>query len=229
MPRILIDLTDMEWWRGPHAGTQRVAYNIAKNFYLRQNSLELQLRFITFSARDKKYRFTTFDPLYKRVEALNQSGINGDSPAQHSVKARLKSYLDRYAPERVKALLRKPADLLGRSRILLEGYPWKGDADSAEVTFRAQDILLILGKPWDNPDIQTTLGNQRAEVKFRLVQVVYDLIICLYPHLHHPNLFEPYTKNMREAIMNSDLLLPISESSARDLTKFCKQHNLKEQ
>ncbi|EDK72271.1 glycosyl transferase, group 1 [candidate division TM7 genomosp. GTL1] len=94
------------------------------------------------------------------------------------------------------------------------------------IVFKKSDTVLMLGKPWDNPDIQATLTAERKRVHFQLAQVVYDLIICLYPHLHHPSLVEPYTKYMIEAIKHSDLLLPISKSSKRDLIKFAKLHSI---
>jgi glycosyltransferase involved in cell wall biosynthesis len=96
----------------------------------------------------------------------------------------------------------------------------------ASITFHSGDIVLILGKPWDNPDIQRLLIEQKRVQDFKVVQVVYDLIISLYPQLHHPSLFKPYTQNMFDAVTVSDLMIPISKSSERDLKKFCEMLNL---
>ena len=237
MSRILIDLTDLELWNGNHGGTQRVVYNISKYFYLEQESLEQKIEFITFSNQDHSFRITTFDAIYEKVESLRTAAETYDGPQNLSRKARLKYRLRPYVPETIRKS--------GRARqvaikSISVGLRLSKKVNGAKATFKTtpkglskrlvfqqDDVVLILGKSWDNLKIQETLSKQKNMVGFRLVQVVYDLIISLQPQLHHPSLFTPYTQNMFNTIASSDLLLPISKSSERDLKAFCKQLNLK--
>jgi len=74
--------------------------------------------------------------------------------------------------------------------------------------------------------MERALTDAKAAKGFTLAQVVYDLIIPLYPHLHHPTLFKNYTQYVFETIYNSDLLLPISKCTKKDLALFAKTLNL---
>lgn len=234
MKRILIDLTDIEKWSGHHGGIQRVVYGIAKNYYLRQDKLGYEVRFIVFSDPSKTFHFTTFEPIYERAEAFKTSQSSAAAPTTVSLKEKLKDYARRYVPESIRAnesarsIAKKSfkfaAGSLRRAKKMVKNVRVP-QADET-VTFQSSDTVLILGKPWDDLNIQRTLSREKARTGFKLVQVVYDLIISLYPHLHHPTLFEPYTRHMFEAISSSDLMLPISKASARDLRKFCSLLNL---
>lgn len=212
MTRILIDLTDLEKWSGHHGGTQRVVYNIARNFYLSQQSLEQEVVFVSFDEEIKRFRKISFEPILKKVENVTtDTFISYSSPTTPSL---LRVHFRRVLPRSVRQFL--------RDKVLQMSHP-----KQEWVEFTSQDMMLILGKPWDNPDIQITLSRERAQIGFKLAQVVYDLIICLYPHLQNPVLIKPYTDNMIEAIKNSDLLLPISRSTRTDLAKFARLKQLK--
>jgi glycosyltransferase involved in cell wall biosynthesis len=237
MSRILIDLTDLELWNGNHGGTQRVVYNISKYFYLTGESLEQKVEFMAFSDTDDAFHLAGFAGIYEKVESRRAAETYNDSPGL-SRKAKLKHRLRPYIPEAVRKNkqarqvaiksvsigLRLSKQVARRSKTL---RPKSRRSLSGRVVFRPDDIVLILGKPWDNLKIQETLSRQRNAVGFKLVQVVYDLIISLQPQLHHPSLFTAYTQNMFNAVSDSDLLLPISKSSARDLKQFCQALNLK--
>ncbi|MEJ0072820.1 MAG: glycosyltransferase family 1 protein [Candidatus Saccharibacteria bacterium] len=235
MKRILIDLTDLELWAGQHGGTQRVVYGIAKNFYLQRDELGYEVCFVAFSARDKLFYETDFAPIYERVEALKQAASQPASSGGVSLKTRLKYRLRPYVPESVRRnpKARKLAVTSARYgvRVLKAARAKQQQYRTHHVEgkrlqlirFQPTDTVLMLGKPWDNPDIQRRLTEQRGRHGFRLVQLVYDMIIPLNPQLHHPSLFKPYTQHMFEAISASDLLLPISKSTERDVKTFCKR------
>jgi len=234
MRRILIDLTDLELWNGNHGGTQRVVYNISRYFYLAQVSLEQEVEFMTFSDRDGAFHTADFSGIYEKVESHRAATDVYSNPGL-SRKARLKHRLRPYVPEKIRKSKRARQIVIRSASIGLRlskqarRAPKRAKSlskSSERVAFQKDDIVLILGKPWDNLKIQETLSRQRNVVGFKLVQVVYDLIISLQPQLHHPSLFTPYTQNMFNAISDSDLLLPISKSSAQDLKKFCKLLNL---
>lgn len=236
MNRVLIDLTDLELWGGQHGGTQRVVYGIAKNFYSQQQSLGQEIVFITFSARKKTFFRTDFAPIYQRVES-QKSHAKAEAVTQTvSLKRRIKQNASPYVPESLRRneaarhVVVKSLKVAGRVARAARVEPLRQKIAktrlSERIHFQKDDTVLMLGKPWDNLDIQKTLSADKQRVGFKLVQVVYDLIICLQPQLHHTDLFTHYTQHMFEAVSASDMLLPISESSARDLREFCKRLNL---
>jgi glycosyltransferase involved in cell wall biosynthesis len=237
MKRILIDLTDLELWSGHHGGTQRVVYGLAKNFYLKQDSLSYEVQFMHFSAHEKIFRQSDFSLIYDRVESLNTPQIVDATEPGFSRKARLKSNLRPYVPELIRqspaarkfakaslsealAAKQKVKNLSGRINIS------KPLSKTETIIFTSDDIVLISGKPWDDLNIQKVLSREKGKTNFEVLQVVYDLILPLQPHLHHPSLFKPYAQNMFEAVQVSDVMLPISKSSDKDLKVFCKQLNL---
>jgi len=234
MSKVWIDLTDIELWAGHHGGTQRVVYGIAKNFYL-ENSTDV--RFFTYIPTKNDFFETSFKPIYDRVESLkSQKAL--DNAVTISLKSRLKAKLLPYVPlsfrknKLIKARAVKAMHLATKiyrttNNMRLKFKPTTSKGDTLNVAvFNGGDKVLILGKPWDQPGLQTLLDSQKANVNFKVVQVVYDLIISLYPHLHHPTLFDSYTKQMFKMAQSSDLVLPISESSKNDLIQFCQQLNL---
>jgi glycosyltransferase involved in cell wall biosynthesis len=237
MSRILIDLTDLEAWSGLHGGTQRVVYGIAKNYYLNQKSSQQAAVFISYSQRKKAFYKTQFDSIYHRVEAIKAKSATSPKHQIPSTKQRLKYHLRPFVPEAlreheaVRRTINKTLKIAVHTAKALKANPtqfkiFPKNVLSERINFNKNDTVLILGKPWDNPDIQKTLTVEKQETGFKLVQVVYDLIICLQPQLHHPTLFKTYTQHMFEAVSASDIMLPISESSANDLREFCRRLNL---
>lgn len=230
MKRVLIDLTDLELWNGHHGGTQRVVYGIAKNFFAEKDSQEYDVVFIAFSAQNRRFYETSFEPIYKRVEDQKTDNASQDHPRTQPLKTRLKQNIRPYVPESVRKshtarmaatksieVARRTAGFAKRSLVRNRFAP-TGQA----IEFKKDDVVLVLGKPWDNLDIQRTLTAEKTKAGFKLVQVVYDLIIPFHPNLHHPSLFTSYTQHMFEAVTASDLMLPISKSSGNDLKKFCQ-------
>jgi glycosyltransferase involved in cell wall biosynthesis len=239
MNRIWIDLTDIETWSGNHGGTQRVVYGIAKNYYLDQNK---DIHFFAYSPAGNAFYETSFQPIFERVENLKSENTD-ETHAGDSLKQRVKKQLLHHAPayvrnnkklkNNIKLVARKTLAAGRRANAIKEKYAFSvrkkfasDDSVRKPIFFQSNDTVLILGKPWDNLGIQKLLIQQKDENNFKVVQVVYDLIISLYPHLHHPSLFKPYTQNMFDAVTVSDLMIPISKSSERDLIKFCKLVNL---
>ncbi|MBO9578291.1 MAG: glycosyltransferase, partial [Microbacteriaceae bacterium] len=97
------------------------------------------------------------------------------------------------------------------------------EAEPGAAPIAAGDTVLILGKPWDDAGLQARLDAEKATVGFRIVELVYDLVPSLVPHLHHPSLTVPYTRQMFRQAQTSDRLLAISESSRRDYEEFCRR------
>ena len=237
MKRVLIDLTDIEGWEGHHGGTQRVVYGIAKQFFVDQ-SKDFQVEFIAFSSKKNIFYKTSFEPIYRRVESQESAPSSQNSNITISLKSRLKRLVLPYVPEKVRKnkYARKVAkntfsagmSIARKAKHSISGRNLISTSPIAnhQIEFTEKDIVLVLGKPWDNPSMESALINAKADKGFKLVQVVYDLIIPLYPHLHHPTLYKSYTQYIFEAIYGSDLLLPISKCTQKDLEIFAKSLNL---
>jgi glycosyltransferase involved in cell wall biosynthesis len=237
MKRILIDLTDLISWSGNHGGTQRVAYGIAKEYFLLKDNPKQAVEFMVFSTQDKVFYQSSFSEIYDRTEQQKKSAPNNViTQPTVSIRSHIKNRLRPYIPEPIRKnnLVRKVAITsistsmrAGRKgKTMIRRYAARSKRATAflgdPIKFNEEDTVLILGKPWDYPDMEKTLTIEKAKTKFKLVQVIYDLILPLRPQLHHPSLFKPYTQYMFEAIYASDLLLPISKSTDRDLKLFAQ-------
>jgi glycosyltransferase involved in cell wall biosynthesis len=231
--KVWIDLTDIELWAGHHGGTQRVVYGIAKHFYLSENE---EVSFFAYSSAKNAFYETSFEPIYSRVESLkDQTTLSAivDVSLRQRIKARILPYVPQAIRKNkvLKARAKRTVNYaiaqykrLNNIRLKLQPKPIRDTGK--KIVFSDSDIVLMLGKPWDDAGIQSLLDIQKKNADFKLVQVVYDLIISLYPHLHHPSLFDPYTQHMFKVAQSSDLLLPISESSKNDFAEFCNRLNL---
>lgn len=237
MKRILFDLTDLESWHGHHGGTQRVVYGIGKEFYKRADK-GLEVEYIAFSPRDNEFYVTSFAPIYEHTES--QRAVSASQPEQFSMTpgARLKQVIRPYLPERLRkskraratvqkaVCLSKSVTQKARQKIQGKRKSSQTVSNRQKVTFTENDVVLVLGKPWDNPSMEQALTNAKANSGFKLAQFIHDLIIPLYPQLHHPSLYKNFTQYAFEAIYNSDLILSNSRSSEKDARRFAKLLNL---
>lgn len=231
MTRLWIDLTDLERWSGHHGGIQRVVYGIAHQYFLHQDSLDREVAFFSYSSIERDFRQAHFEPIHQRVQGLAAERDHGGPGS------RLGQRISTSMPGRLRRseVFMRGVRKLARSAIRgarytersLGGRRRRGSSTTAAATFHAQDTVLVMGKPWDDLNIQGLLSERKAASGFRLVQIIHDLIPPLQPHLHDPALLKSFTQHMTEAIRASDLMLTVSQSTARDLKTFCEQRNLK--
>jgi len=220
---ILVDLTDLERWDGVHGGTQRVVYGIAKE--LRRGA---DVGFIAYSNGWDRFVETSLDPVVERVERAPDTGTGSQPPAAppRSAAYRLARRLRVLVPRavrgnpRLRAAAYRALQRLRRAAARLRPAPAPAPGPEA-YAFQPDDVVLVLGKPWDEPGLQARLDAEKERVGFRVVELVYDMVIPLQPHLHHPTLFVPYTRQMFLQAQGADRLLAISESTRRDFEAFC--------
>lgn len=229
-----IDLTDIEKWSGQHGGTQRVVYGIAEEYFKEAQKKDEDVRFFVFDESKRSFFVSDFEPIRQRVQAIATS-LAEESQAL-SKKQKIQHYAVEYTPkfirsnDKVRKALFKSAKIayiqMGNvQKRLSELRPVNKASIKSRIIadFKKGDTILVLGKPWDFPAMTPALAELKEVKHLKLVAVVYDLIIPLYPHLHSPKLFKTYTQYMFEIIQAADLLLPISKSTDRDIAKFCKQ------
>ncbi len=229
-PVIWIDLTDLRAWSGHHTGIQRVVYHLAYGYSKRED-----VRFFFYNDARRIFVETQFIPL------TEDPGSSAADMAP-SLKGRLKQKavqtargLAHRAPESWRRAILTPENKnrlrhnYHRGRHFLSKLR-RSTIDRGpvgpEAVFSAGDTVLIMGKAWDYPNLMPDLGVLRRSLHFKLVQVIYDLIPSLHPHLFGPGLFRQYTQHMFEVAANSDGLVAISKSSKRDMERFCKELRL---
>lgn len=205
MVRLLVDVTDLEHRGSAHGGIQRVVYEVSRQL-LSYSYPEMTVWLISFDKDQKQFYRSEYNPLTNGSEAINDSTELIDYSTRRKVK-----------------------------NILRRSMGWGNSIESDTITtpvtrewieFHHTDNVLILGMAWENLDIQRVLTRERLKTHFTLTQIVYDLIIPLHPHLHHPANFAPYSEHMKGVIANSDTLLAISESTKQDTLKFATQHGI---
>ena len=221
-----IDLTDISVWSGHHTGTQRVVYQIAKRYHGKPN-----VKYFVFNPKQNTFHEHSFDGILEQVES---SGLRSDEHVQPAMSrtTRIKHVListykkspeglrKKITPERRKQVKKVYKRL--KHVIIPHKQPYIIPTTPA-LTFSSDDTLLIMGKPWDYPSFIETLRKEKIDNNFKIVQVVYDLIPVFFPHLFGLALFKPYVQHMFETAAISDGLLAISESTKKDMQRFCNE------
>jgi glycosyltransferase involved in cell wall biosynthesis len=225
--RTLIDVTDLETWNGTHGGIQRVVYALTKAYYEESKSANSNIDFIAFDRDEKTFYYADFKRIYNRVEKLDLEIIlHVEQEASGISRPIFAKSLMRLVDEI--AIVKASVLPLRKMKHHFRKNPDRGAELKTKkwVEFSRDDEVLVLGMAWENLDIQMTLTKERHDKHFKLIQLVYDMIICLYPHLHHPDNYKPYMTHMLGVVAESDLLLAISDSTKRDIAIFAKEHQI---
>lgn len=220
MPRIWIDLTDLTHWGGQHGGTQRVVYGIAEALH---RLIPGQVGYVRYVAARDRFVETSIEPIIARANSPihRRSGephrsrvIRTGFRVWHRItkdRPELKlrgHYIARWSVHDLRRARARVRDTIGRQ--------------PSPVAFSADDVFLVLGKPWDDPGLQDRLERDRREVGFSVVELVYDLIPALTP-LHDAGLLPPYARQMFKQAQSSERLIAISESTKHDYEEFCRR------
>ena len=222
--KIWIDLTDLDQWRGPFGGTQRVVFGIAEALSRRDPDA---VRFVAFARRPDRFVEVSLEPIVARtLETASSRPHVVHRPALVRAAQRVWWRTTRNTPEfrtRVKQVVRWA---LADAREVRRRIANARGSRAPSVGFDRDDVILILGKPWDEPRLQTLLDAEKRRTGVRIVELVYDLIPAMMPHLHGAELLPPYARQMFLQAQSSDLLLAISESTRHDYREFCRRLSL---
>lgn len=223
MSKIWIDLSDISVWEGHHTGTQRVVYEISKYFEDKPN-----IGFFIFNPDQETFHEFDFGPIREKVEAArvalqNQSEVPSLTQRLRTVVAQTYDQSPDFIKKRLTEDRRtkiKKAAKAAKQFVKAAKKPVV-QIDTPPLHFSKDDIVLLLGKPWDYETFIEVLAAEKAQYGFKVVEVVYDLIPIFFPHLFGLPLFEPYVKHMFDSCALADGLLAISESTRKDTLKFC--------
>lgn len=232
--RVWVDMTDLQVWSGHMTGVQRVVYQNAKRY---AESPKYDAHFFVFDDRRKVFTEVLFEDIQQEVEraftAAGASTPQGVGRAERikriprAIVRRIPASVKQHVPAVVKQGLKRGAKFgFGTAKktygVLKSGMRPAPRNAAPAITFNSQDTLVILGKSWDMPELIPTLGKLKQAQGFKLVHLIHDMIPTLEPHLFGPGLFEPYTKCMFEVCALSDGILANSQSTKRDILRFCK-------
>lgn len=226
-----IDMTDLSSWSGHFTGIQRVVYNIAKSYQEAGTA-----SYFTFDAKTEQFYEFDFTAFREIIEVGPSGGYTVEAPVSRQVKvigkARqayslvplpVKSVV---TPARLKKVARKGYNQYQRATRLKRKLSYLFGAQQPSVTFVDGQTILVLGNSWDRPNLLTNLGKIKQRQNIKILQVVYDLIPVFQPQAFNEELFNKYTQNMFEVATISDGLMAISESSKRDMLRFCAELNI---
>lgn len=229
---VWIDMTDLSSWKGHFTGIQRVVYNIAKGYYTQGEA-----RYFTFDAVNDCFYEFDFAPLQRLIETQNLVQISDSSMSRKQKQIRRAKHIYQRTP----TLIKKVATPVRLKKVVLKGYRGYLRVKSIKsrikslyatdtrnkIDFSSADTVLILGNSWDRPNLLPKLGQLKKQNSFKVFQVIYDLIPSFLPQAFNEELFNIYTKNMFEIVTISDGLMAISESSKKDVLKFCDEVKVK--
>ncbi len=239
--RIWIDVTDLKDWSGHMTGIQRVIYNVAKRY---AEDEAYDVHGMVFDDAHKVFGEYDFGHILEAVQANARDYTDDESTGQsQEVSLRSIEKLMRNAPravvrrlpasvkQRIPSEIKEGLRLNARLTIELARHAKRAVRKRMQVSavfspdslvqFQKTDVVLILGKTWDIPDLIPVLGRLKQTHHFRLVHLIHDMIPILEPHLFGPGLFEPYTRCMFDVCSISDGLLAQSQSTRADIERFC--------
>lgn len=218
---IWIDITDLLSWRGHMTGIQRVVFGVASRYQRDEKNVKF------FYYDDAKRNFYEQD--INLAEWLKANELSTGSPPR-SLKSkivdRVPYRLRNNTPKFIKKSVVRSAKYAINKKQQVQSYLKNNsnDKDSrTQAVFEADDIVVVLGNGWDKQNTFYDLGQLKIKNRFKLVNVVYDLIPIFEPQFFGGLVTNQYANYMFESVTNSDLLLPISESTNRDISRFCER------
>lgn len=245
--RIWIDVTDLQDWHGIMTGIQRVIYNVARRY---ADSKKYDAHGFAFDPDRRIFKEVDLNQLLHKIHQGARDSVNDGNhehgqpiagrsarqvlkAAPRALVARMPDGLKQRVPGEVKEAMKLNArlamSLARRTKHALRSQTtitvFEGDTNA--VQFDKTDIVLLLGKTWDYPELIPVLGRLKQQTGFKMVHLVHDMIPILEPHLFGPGLFEPYTKCMFDVCTLSDQLLAQSLSTERDIKRFCEMLEIK--
>ena len=87
---------------------------------------------------------------------------------------------------------------------------------------RAGDVLLSLGPGWVQPAYASAVAVLKAEIGFRHVALIYDLVAVKVPHLLAEEIGRPFVDWAMVTARSADRIATISEHSRRDLLGYIR-------
>lgn len=88
------------------------------------------------------------------------------------------------------------------------------------------DILLVIGGPWWHPDHAGLTQKIRSKYNMRFGLLIYDILSLLHPEWCAPTLLKHFRTWVHRILPQADLVLAISQATARDVESYARQHGI---
>jgi glycosyltransferase involved in cell wall biosynthesis len=205
---IYYDFSGVFNWPFPHlTGIQRVESGIYKG--LKESAITLQPIF--FDLQLKKFYHLQLDslpPVVRNFINVQSEQIVTKAPKEHPIKTFLKK----------SSLLCQLADIFYSLPLYLKLKRLEPKAPK-EVVFYPNDILLSCSASFSIPGHSTKLS-QLHHHEIKIIRIIYDLIPTLKPQWVIGNIAENFRQTAIDQLLNSELILTISEFSKKEIHRF---------
>lgn len=224
-----IDLTDAIAWRGHHTGIQRVVYHLAHEFERAGDTRffvheSRSHRFVAAESGELPAPAATRRSAPARTAPWRATAGQGLADAYHRIPAGVRRHVGPAAKPMALQAITAGRTAAGVARRWANDPPTPGKR-RLPVVFGADDTVLVLGAGWHRPGLLTDLAALKAEIGFRVVHFVHDLIPVMAPQLFGPGHFELIAGYLMDVVAVADLVLVNSQSTRRDLARFCADIN----
>ena len=91
---------------------------------------------------------------------------------------------------------------------------------------RPGDTLVALGSPWSDPDYGALGQRLRRERNLRFAVLIYDIVVLRRPEWCNPELIPVFDRWLRGVLPTCDIILTISNATARDVERFAAEQGL---
>jgi glycosyltransferase involved in cell wall biosynthesis len=89
------------------------------------------------------------------------------------------------------------------------------------------DVLAVLGSPWFSTDYAAMLRKAKARHGVKVVLLIYDLIPIRHPEWCDRSLVQTFVRWFETCLPEGDVILAISQSTARDVERYAAGRALK--
>ena len=216
--KIWIDVTDLLAWNGHLTGIQRVVSNIASRM---QRDYSEKVQFFYYDSNTRTFHVKEII-LEEWLSHNSEKAKVNQISLKYKIMTKIPYSLRKRAPQSVKKTVVRTGRFLLDKRNKLKARGNSITNKDPQAIFDEDDFILVLGNGWDKQNIIYDLGDLKFKSKFKLINVVYDLIPIFEPQFFGGLVTAQYTNYMFEAVKNCDLLLPISKSTDKDIARFCE-------
>lgn len=92
---------------------------------------------------------------------------------------------------------------------------------------RPGDTLLVLGSPWFHPHYAALVAAAKASKGIRFGVLLYDIIPLRRPEFCDHNLVKMFDSWLSTTLPHADVVMAISEASAKDIAAYAREHGWK--
>lgn len=208
--KIWIDLTDFLDWRGNLTGIQRIQYNISK-LYIESGK---DVHFFVYREHLRDFFEVEFNP-----DEIVKAGVIFDDNNDRL------SNQDKSKREFIR-LVRKiiPINISNKIKNSLSSNTVK-DNTHYSCIFNRNDTVLVMGGVWVGNYIDD-LEKCKHNIGFKLAHFVFDLIPSFYPGYVVEWLPSTFTAYNKKVFSMAECVIAISESTANDIRRFMKIHEI---